>query len=340
VNIYRVRNTRFWKGNLLGRLTNWITYTLLALYVGIFKIKPRILIVNTDPPFLGIVGYLLKKYHKVPLIFNCRDLYPDVAIELGEIKDGFITKIFDYLNKLSFLESDKIVPLGISMKNKILKKGIEENKFYLIPDWADTKFLKPIIKSKNSLLKDLNLKNRFIIMYSGNIGFSQDFETILEAFKKIDSENATLIFVGEGAAKESLRRAVSDLELRNVMFLTYQPFELLDQSLNIADLHLVPLKEGLSGSIVPSKVYGILSVGKPYLAIADEDSEPVTIAKNNNCGLWARPGDVDGISEKLKWAVNNKELLLEMGRKGREVAVKNYDKKIVISKWVDLLSTF
>ncbi len=337
VDVLRVKNTKFWKGRLAGRLTNWITYSLLALYVGLFKINPKVIVVNTDPPFLGFIGYLLKKYHGVPLIYNCRDLYPDVAIELGEIKEGLLTGAFDFINKLSFNSSDVIVPLGISMQNKILKKQVNEEKFVLIPDWADTKFLKPINKTRNPLLKELVPEKKFIIMYSGNIGYSQDFSSVIEAFSKIKNKNAVLLFVGEGGAKESLMAMVKEYGLNNVMFLPYQPFDLLDQSLNIADLHLIPLKEGVSGSIVPCKVYGILSVGKPYLAIADKGSEPVTIAQNYSCGLWAGPGDVDTIKEKLEWAINNKKQLSIMGKKGREIAVQQYDKYVVIDKWSELL---
>jgi len=185
IEIVRVRHTRFWKGNLIGRLTNWTTYTILAFIVTLFEVRPKAIIINTDPPFLCIIGILLKTIYKVPLVFNCRDLYPDVAIELEELNEGILSKIFDFINIRAFNSSKKIIPLGLSMKNKILGKGVDEEKIEIIPDWADTNFLKPIKKNMNTLLKQNGLINKFIIMYSGNIGYSQDFKSILYAIKDI-----------------------------------------------------------------------------------------------------------------------------------------------------------
>jgi len=337
IEIIRVRHTRFWKGNLIGRLTNWTTYTILAFIVALFEVRPKAIIINTDPPFLCILGILLKTIYKVPLVFNCRDLYPDVAIELEELNEGFLSKIFDFLNIRAFNSSKKIVPLGLSMKNKILGKGVDEEKIEIIPDWADTNFLKPIKKNMNKLLKQNGLNDKFIIMYSGNIGYSQDFKSILYAIKDI-KKNFILLFVGEGGAKRSLLKLCEELKLENVKFLPYQPYEKLDESLNMADLHLIPLKKGVAGSIVPSKLYGILAVGKPYLAIADSNSEPVCIAKQYNCGLWAEPGQVDSIKQKIAWALENKKEISRMGTNGRKVAVEFYDKNVVVNEWKRLLS--
>ncbi len=333
INIIRLRHTRFWKKNLLGRLVNWSSYTLLALTVGLLKIRPKLIIVNTDPPFLGIVGLILKYWHKVPLIYNCRDLFPDIAIELGMLKEGVISRTFDFLNNKALSHSDLVVPLGNSMKLKLEKKGVDPNHIKVIPDSVDTDFLKPIETDGRKILGELDLNGKFVVMYSGNIGLAQDFSSILKAASLID-DTFTLVFIGDGSGNDDLMKESSELRLKSIIFLPYQPYDQLPNSLNIADLHLIPLKKEISGSIVPSKLYPILAIGKPYLAIANHESEPVDIAKRFGCGLWAEPGDVIDIKEKIEWSIKNRPKLLEMGMVGRKIALERYDKDKVTKEWV------
>jgi len=332
INIIRIRNTRFWKGNLFGRLINWITYSIIAVHVGLWKIKPGLVIVNTDPPFLGLLGMLLKYWHRVPLIYNCRDLYPDVAIELGMLKDGFISQAFDYLNKKSLVSSNIVVPIGFTMKKKLIAKGVSEKCITVIPDWADTIFLRAIPKDENPLIERFGLNDSFVIMYSGNLGLTQDFISILHAVSLID-QRFSLVFVGDGSGKKTIEDEAKRLGLKNVTIIPYQPYERLPYSLSMADLHLVTLKKGIAGSIVPSKVYGIMAVGRAFLVVADEENEPVYLAKTFGCGIWAEPGDIEGIRNKIQWALDNKQELARMGEIGRKLAEEKFDKRIVVEKW-------
>jgi putative colanic acid biosynthesis glycosyltransferase WcaI len=338
INIIRLRHTRFWKKNLIGRLVNWSSYTLLALMIGLLKIRPKLIIVNTDPPFLGIVGMILKYWHKVPLIYNCRDLFPDIAIELGMLKEGVISRTFDFLNNKALSYSDMVVPLGNSMKQKLEQQGVVPNHIKVIPDSVDTDFLKPIERNASKILGELDLNGKFVVMYSGNIGLSQDFSSILKAAALVHVP-FMLVFVGDGSGKDDLMKESSELGLKNIISLPYQPYDELPNSLNIADLHLIPLKREISGSIVPSKLYPILAIGKPYLAIANQESEPVNIAKQFGCGLWAEPGDVIDIKEKIEWSIKNRPKLLEMGMVGRKIALECYNKDKVTKEWVKTIDS-
>lgn len=338
INIIRVRHTRFWKKNLFGRLVNWSSYTVLALMIGMLKIRPILIIVNTDPPFLGIVGMILKYWHKVPLIYNCRDLFPDIAIELGMLKEGVISRTFDFLNNKALSYSDMVVPLGNSMKQKLEQKGVVPSHIKVISDSVDTDFLKPIERNASKVLGELDLNGKFVVMYSGNIGLSQDFSSILKAASLVHVP-FMLVFVGDGSGKDDLIKESKQLRLKNFVSLPYQPYDELPNSLNIADLHLIPLKRQISGSIVPSKLYSILAIGKPYLAIANQESEPVNIAKQFGCGLWAEPGDVIDIKEKIEWSIKNRQKLLEMGMVGRKIALERYDKDKVTKEWVKTIDS-
>lgn len=340
IEILRVRNTRFWKASLIGRIINWCTYSMLV-FVAALNIKPKIIIACTDPPFLGIIAMLLGRLKSIPFIYNCRDLFPDVGWELGKLtKSSFLSQSYDYFNKNAFKKALLVICLGQSMKNRIFSKGIPQERIRVIPDWVDTSTIKPVSKKDNPFLEKLGLKNKFIIMYSGNIGLTQNLSLILEAVTLIkDTHSYYLLFLGEGAAKASLKEQARSWGIENVLFLPYQPKDMLSFSLSMADLHIVSLKKGMAGVIVPSKIYGIMAVGRPYLAITDAESEAVCIAQEYGCGLWVSPDDIGKIAGSLEWALNHPVELEEMGRVARHIAQTQFDKNIVINEWLKILGT-
>lgn len=339
IEILRVRHTRFWKKRLLGRLINWLTYCISA-FIAALRTDPDLIIVSTDPPFLGAVAAAISRMKRVPLVYNCRDLYPDVAWGLGRLKErDLLSRVYDYLNKKAMRNSSVIVCLGESMQERIIKKGIPIGRLRVIPDWADTSIIKPIVLGANPLTASLGIReDKFIVMHSGNLGFSQNFPVILEAASRVkEKDRMSLVFVGDGVAKNWMQQEVRRRGMENVLFLPYQPKENLCASLNLADLHIVSLKKGMAGSVVPSKIYAILAAGKAFLAITEKDCEAARLARLDGCGLWADCDDVDGISRAIDWAIRHPEQLQAMGEKGRLIAQDRFDKNIVIREWRKLL---
>jgi len=333
IEILRVRHTKFWKANTFSRMINWMTYGILA-FIAALRIKSHLIIACTDPPFLGIIVMLIARLRHIPFIYNCRDLYPDTVLVLGKLRKGFISNFFDYLNKKALSAACFVVCLGASMKDRLIEKGVPDSHIRVIPDWVDTSVINPVPKSDNPLFAKLGLNNKFIIMYSGNIGFSQDFNSILNSIAMIGNRSRfDLVFVGEGVTKENLKEQSRKLGLENIFFLPYQPLDMLSFSLSMADLHIVLLKKGLSGMIVPSKVYGIMAAARPYLAITDIDSEPARMAKEFSCGLWTAPDDIEAIAKTLEWALNHPSELEEMGKRGRQIAEMMFDKRLIIKEW-------
>ena len=337
IRILRVRHSRFWKGNFIGRILNWFTYSLLA-FIAAWRVKPRLIVACTDPPFLGIISLFFRKVRGIPFILNCRDLYPDAAVELGKLEKGLLSGLFDFFNRRVFNQAELVIPLGQSMEARIRAKGASAGQIKVIPDWADTSAIQPVSKKDNPLLEKFGLKEKFVIMYSGNIGLSQDFSPILHSVSRMREDSSWfLVFVGEGMGKRSLVDEVRSCHLTNVLFLPYQPWEMLSFSLGMADLHLVPLKRGMAGASVPSKVYGIMAAGRPYLAITDRESEPARLALEFRCGLWAEPGDLEKISYEIQWALNHRVELEEMGKRARSLATSQFAKDVVIKEWFKAL---
>jgi len=341
IKILRARHTRFWKTNLAGRIINWTTYTLIAFSLAL-QTKVDLIIVATDPPFLGIAAMLLGKIKSIPFIYNCRDLYIDAAVALGKLKPhGLVARSYDYFDTIAFNSSLAIVPLGVNMGNRLIVKGVAKEKIRVISDWVDTNIIKPVPKEQNPLLDKFGLKGKFVIMYSGNIGLTQDLDLILKVAADFKARSSVFfIFAGEGAAKENLKRLAAALAINNILFLPYQPIDMLSYSLSMADLHIISFKKCLSAAIVPSKMYGIMSTGRPYLIVGDQESEPARIARDFQCGLWAQAGDIEAITKSIAWSYDHQPELTQMGINGRRVAEEKFAKDVVIKEWLNLLDGF
>ncbi|MBI3590568.1 MAG: glycosyltransferase family 4 protein [Candidatus Melainabacteria bacterium] len=334
VDIIRASGTLLPKRFLFFRLINLGTYYLSAFLGGFFvKNKPDVIVVQTDPPLLGILGIFFSRWYKAKLIYSCKDIYPEVGIITGRLTNPVLNFLLKIVNSNSFKVSDLVICLGDDMKRVIINKGVNENKIAVIRDWADTSVLYPVPNDENKFRNENDLQNHFTIMYSGNIGLAQDLEKVIYVANHFKNKsNIKFVFVGDGANKHKLQVLSEELKLSNVLFLPYQPKDELKYSLSSPDLHLITFQKGLSGIMVPSKIYGILACGKPFVAWTDEESEIYTIAHRFNCGLTVSSGDVTKMISAIEWSVNNTSKLREMGENGRRAAVEFFDRKISTGK--------
>jgi colanic acid biosynthesis glycosyl transferase WcaI len=190
--------------------------------------------------------------------------------------------------------------------------------------WSDGRVVRPLDRP-SALRERFGWQDRFVVMHSGNVGLSQDLETVVEAADLLRHDAGVLFaIVGDGAAKASLQAMVLERGLSNVAFLPFQDREDLSESLGAADVHLVGLRPGLAGAIVPSKVYGILAAGKPYLAAVEAESEPAMIAAEYGCGVRVEPGDARALAEGVV-AMRGADLAT-MGKNGRAALETRFDR--------------
>jgi glycosyltransferase involved in cell wall biosynthesis len=334
VEIIRVGNRRFTKKSFLGRAVGLLSYLLLAAWAALRFPRPDVIVVETDPPLLGALGAFLKAWHRCALVFYLQDLFPEVGLATGNLKPGLLTALLHRATQLGLRRADRVVVLGEDMRRRVLARGIDGGKVVVIPNWIDTRLVRP---AADNLRRAWELNGEFAVMYSGNLGLSQGLEHVLEAARRMRSEPVVFLFVGEGAAKGRLMAQASEWKLPNVRFLPYQPRERLSASLATADLHLVPLQRGLSGCIVPSKLYGILAAARPYVAAVEEDSEVARVTRANGTGLLIEPDDPERLVAALRWATANHGELAEMGRRGRRLAEAEYDRRRAVASFEAVL---
>ena len=209
------------------------------------------------------------------------------------------------------------------MRRRLIEsKGADPAKIVIIPDWANCQEMTPGPK-RNPFSLTHGLIDKFVVMHSGNLGLSQKLETLLEAAARLrEFRDIRIVFVGEGVKKSFLRNQAESKGLKNVLFLPFQPKEYLIHSFASADVFIVSLKEGLAGYIVPSKLYGILAAGRPYVGAVEESCEVSTIAKKYECGLLAEPGNAVDMAEKILILYRDRALAQRLGANARRAALE------------------
>ncbi len=336
LEILRARGTRFSKRRFPGRFSNYVTYFLSACYAGLRLDHPDVVCALTDPPIVGLAAYFASRRFRVPLVMSYRDIFPEVARLLEDFQSETVNRTLNSVNRFLVRKADRIVALGETMRQKLIaEKGADPQKVVVIPDWADCREIIPGPK-QNPFSLTHGLADKFVVMHSGNLGLSQGLEILVRAATHLRAiPDIQIVFIGEGVIKPVLEKQVGALRLHNVRFLPYQPKDGLRDSFASADAFVVSLKRGLAGYIVPSKLYGILAAGRPYVAAVEEESEVADIAKKYECGLLVGPGDAEDLAQKIQTLYHDRALAGRLGANARRAALE-FDRPIQVRAYYDL----
>jgi colanic acid biosynthesis glycosyl transferase WcaI len=334
VSVIRTWGTLLPKRRLPLRLLNLGTYYMLAATAAFRREPPDVVIAETDPPLLGALGAMLKRRWGCRFVYNVRDLYPDIARVNGGVRSRALLEILERGNRMAYRWADRIVVLGDDMSRRIAAKGVPPERIEVVPDWVDCGRIRPL--ESNPLRREFG--DKFVVMYSGNIGLSQRLETVLEAADELrDDPRIVFVMVGEGARKRWLMERAGRLGLPNLLFLPYRPREQLAESLGAADLHLIPLSPGTAGCLVPSKIYGILAAARPFVAIMEEDAEIARLARDERIGFVSAPGDGAGLARAVLRAIAAPAELKRMGERARQLARERYDRPVATRRFAKML---
>ena len=225
------------------------------------------------------------------------------------------------------------------MRSRLQAKGARVDRLRVIPNWVDTIALSPSpVEKENQWSREHDLDDRFVVMHSGNIGHAQNLDALIRAGTYMrDLDRLAIVLIGGGARRDELVELAERLEVDAVRFMPYQPRELLSQSLSSADIHVVGLAHGLSGYVVPSRLYGIMSVGCPVIVAADPDSETANVVEAAGCGIVVPPNDPPALARAIRSAYTRELPLDEMGRRAREYVVHEGDRRVAVERYRLLL---
>lgn len=338
VSILRARGTHFSKRHFMGRMTNYLTYFFSACLAGFRLRRPEVIVALTDPPIVGLAALLASWRFRCPLVISYRDLFPEVGHLLEDFKSPPVDWVLTQVNRILIRYAKRLVALGEAMKSRLVEKGASPDQVVIIPDWADTSVIIPTDK-KNPFSTRLGLADRFVVMHSGNMGVSQDLEMVLQAAAQLkEVADLSFVFVGDGLKKSALQASAKCLGLKNVLFLPYEPKENLSNSFGAADCFIVSLKPGLHGYIMPSKLYGILAAGRPYVACVDPECDVARITQKHQCGLLSQVGSSRDLAEKILQLYRDRTLAQTMGANARKASYA-FDRPVGVRAYHDLLSS-
>jgi glycosyltransferase involved in cell wall biosynthesis len=336
MSVLRARGTRFSKQRFSGRFSNYVSYFLSACYAGLKLERPDVVVALTDPPIIGLAAYLAACRFRVPLVMSYRDIFPEAGRLLEDFHSETVDRALQAVNCFLVRKAERSIALGETMRKRLIEgKGAPPERVVVIPDWADCQDIVPIPKY-NAFAYAHGLAEKFVVMHSGNIGLSQGLDVLVEAAARLQAfPEIVTVFVGEGVKKAALEEQTRALGVQNVRFLPYAPKERLTESFASADVFIVSLKKGLSGIIVPSKLYGILAAGRPYVAAVEEDCEVTAITRQYDCGLLATLGDPADLAEKILALYHDRAMAERLGWNARQAALQ-FDRRPQVEKYFAL----
>ena len=339
VRIVRVRSTTYDRAKLHLRAANYASYLGETVLRAMRGERPDLILCMTDPPIVGDIGLAVARRFGAPLLVISQDVFPEIAERVKRLRHPLIVGTLRKLVALYLRRADRVVAIGETMKLRLVQKGASEARVEVIPNWVDTSELTPEGRH-NAWAVEQGIDDAFVVMHSGNVGHAQDLDALVRAATFLrDLDRLQVMVIGFGARHAELMRLAERLDVtRTVRFLGYQPRNRLSLSLSAGDLHYVGLARGLSGFVVPSRVYGILSVGRPVLVSADADSETARLVEEAGCGIVVPPGRPDLVAGVIRDVVEGRLSLEGMGQRGREWVEREADREVAFRRYRALVA--
>ena len=341
VHVHRVRTSRFGRGQLLGRLVDYLTFYVGATWQLLRMIRPGdVVVAKTDPPLMSVCAGWVATFKRGVLVNWVQDLFPEVATSMHVRGVRFLGSALKSLRNQSLRLGRSNVVLGEIMAKRLREEGIPSDRIAIIENWADGEVIQPIEKKDNPLIREWRVEDKFILGYSGNMGQVHEFRTMIDAAERLKAvDTIAFVFVGDGMARPWLVSEVARRGLTNVQFHPYQAVDRLSWSLSVPDVHFVSLRPSLEGLIVPSKFYSVAAAGRPIIHIGDRHGEIASILEREQCGWSFCIGDVDAlVACILRLAVSRHEAI-EAGLRARQAFDERYSRSRALSSWRLLLAS-
>jgi len=345
VEIFRVWGTTLDKDVLAFRLLNMLTLGISMFLKSLLKVAPgEDVLVVSAPPSLPFGTALAAKLRRAGYVLIIQDKYPEILTAVGKSKpDSFFIKLLNRLNRRLYHGAKKIVVVGRDMKtlvgSQMNDKQSEKAKIAVIQNWASLEEVEPLPRGDNPLLKELNLSDKFVFLYAGNMGYPQDLESIVECAGKLKTDGRFhFLFIGSGVKRKWLEREVGEKQLSNITVIASRPRREQKFFLNACDVGLVPLVNRMRGVAMPSRTYNFLAAGKPILALTEEHSEVALVIAEDRIGWFVPPHKPDALLEMIYKIYDERDNIEKMGIRARRSALEKYSPEVAIAKYKKFLT--
>ena len=319
VTVECVGSTAYPRHQMRRRVSNYLSYLALAVPRAL-ALRPDVILAMTDPPVAGIAGAFIARLAGRPFVYNIRDLYPDMAVGGDIVRASKWVARWENLHRRALKQAARVIVLGDDMRERILAKGVAPERVVVVRDGTVSASPAQMPDRSDAVVQEIRQGFPFVVLHAGNLGFYGAWNTLLEAAKILSNENTGFVFIGDGANRAALEFAARATP--NIKFAPFRPVEQIAHVMMAGDLHIVTVKRGLEGVVVPSKLYSILAAGRPILAVAPPESDAARIVVESGCGIAADPDDPAAVAAAIKELRAQPERLAEMGRRARETAAK------------------
>ena len=330
VAIHRVKSIPFVRGKA-GRILSYLSFYIGAALRGLTLPRPDLVLTLTTPPLLSLLGTIISTLRGSRHFIWEMDVYPDVAIDLNYFKAGGpADRITGALADLSRRRADGIIALGECMKQRLVDRGICADRIAVAENWADGHAIHPEPRPGDP--------DQLVLLYSGNLGLAHDLDTLTESMRQLrDDDRFHFLFVGSGGRRQELSSFCETHGISSVELRPYVPRNSLSQSLSAGDIGLVTQREACCGSVVPSKVYGLMAAGRPILFIGPRNATPALLVERFSCGWHVNCNDSSALTALLKYLASNPAEIAQAGRRARQAFLDHYDLPLGVARIVKIL---
>jgi len=342
VHIHRVGTTSFGRSRLPGRAMDYLSFYFTAWRCALSVARPDdILVAKTDPPMISLIGMAAARQRGAKLINWVQDVYPEIAIEFGvPFLIAPVRRFLFWLRDISLRAATTNVVLGQLPAELVLSHGVPADGVTIIHNWSDEDEIVPIAHADNTLRQAWGLRDKFVVGYSGNLGRTHEFRTILSVSERFrNDDRIVFLVIGGGHQNDGLAHEVKSRGLeRSYLFAPYQDAGALKYSLGVPDVHWISLRPRFEGLIMPSKFYGIAAAGRPMISIGSKNGELGRLVEEHQCGFAIEEGDVNALESAINVLSDDHDLCAKMGQRARSMLDRCFTRREAFDRWQTLIS--
>lgn len=320
----------------MRRILNYLSFMVMSAIVGIFtRGKYDVILASSPPLFLGVSGWLIARLRRIPFVFDIRDIWPEVAVEAGEFApDGKVTRLAERLARFLYNKADHITPVTENKFKKLEAAGVPAAKMSVVTNGVDLDYVETAVAT--DMRDELNLPNKFIVLYAGLLGIAQGVDIAVRAADILrEQQDIHFVIVGEGVKRDELMQQIETLQLQNVTMLPRQPREKIPAFLKASDVSLVPLVSSNIDDAVPSKLLEAWAYGRPVILSAG--GEAASIVYDSQGGLVIEPGNAAQLAEAILFLQEHPEERFAFAQKGHDLVRNCYDRRGLAQQMAQVL---
>lgn len=333
IKVLHVPQKKF-KSTIL-RLFGFVYWHIVSFFTGLSLPDVDIILSPSPPLTIGLLNIWLGELKGAKVVYNVQEVYPDI---LGKTS-GMVYKVLSKMERYIYNHSSAVTTIDKVFYDTIVTRLKDPDKLHTIPNFVDTEIYHPVTDTpnldKSVFISNTNLK----VLYAGNIGMAQDWDTLIELAKITIGKPIEYYVIGEGMMRDYLAENISKNNLSNIHLLPYQPRELMPEIIAFSDIQFIFMEAKIAAQGFPSKVYTIMASGKPLLVCSPENTPIVNFLGNLNCARIITAHDAKTKAEEAaRWLENTTpQSLKQMGSNGLKVIQENYSKEIITRKYAELL---